>query len=849
MNIEVGLGTRLNILVITINLIILAVVAYLANATSANVLRIDALTRFTDKSEEALFKVDSELVITETFLLELADEVSLLASLDTETIVTTLVTTYNRSMTVDLVYTINVQRADGTIIEIHPDDTNEQMADVQVIRDVTINASIASSNIETLDTPIWYMAELTPSTDVTQSAIRIAHPYTHESGDGVVWIDILMEDFRDLLITSLNLVGVLGDTRNGYILVLDAGGNLIDAENIDLEAFNLQRTTDILIGRINTAELSSDGLYELSEDPYNDNRPAFVNINSFEANGWGFISVFPEAEIPELPVSIFLPITLVGTIGVLVIVVVVNLFVNSAMVRPLIDLGRSAAEMGDGNLRFIVFHQDKQNEIGRLARAMDQMRSRLRESYDELAAFSEKLESRVVQRTEQLRDARQQAEQTTQQLQAVYDESLSVVNEAQLQPVLDTFIDRILDLLDASYCAVWLLTDDKQFVELVATNDTRRRISTGKVTMEARHGLVGQAIQLDQAIIVNDYQHYEHRAKLNEHYFEDKPPFQRGICTPLKFASSDIGAVIVGRSAGHPPFDSESIRQLTLFANMVSPSVRNAQLFNELQQAINEAHQANEVKTQFLASVTHELRTPLNLIINNMDFMRTGEFGDVTDEQLRRLNQTVRSAEHLLYLINDLLDVSKIEAGEMQLFIQKQDIYITLEDAIDNAYAYLETYDDKVDQVELRIDVEDNLPEIPMDERRIYQVLNNLLTNAIKFTKQGTVTLKVFQTNVGIHFMVHDTGMGIPQEEMPKLFAAFERTTAARQQAIEGTGLGLPISQYLVQQHGSEITVSSEANHGSTFAFSLPFDTPLTLIPSVSDTQPIMVITELDDKA
>jgi signal transduction histidine kinase len=262
-----------------------------------------------------------------------------------------------------------------------------------------------------------------------------------------------------------------------------------------------------------------------------------------------------------------------------------------------------------------------------------------------------------------------------------------------------------------------------------------------------------------------------------------------------------------------------------------------------LQEAVQEAKRANEVKTRFLASVTHELRTPLNLIINNMDFMRVGAFGDVNEEQISRLNQTVRSAEHLLYLINDLLDVSKIEAGEMQLFIQKHEVYTMLEDAVDNAYALLDNDETKIGKLELRVEVEENLPEIPMDTRRIRQVLNNLLSNAIKFTENGSVTLKVYKEDNGVHFSVIDTGMGIPKNEMDKLFMAFERTSTAKQKAIEGTGLGLPISRYLIQQHGSDLTCVSEEGFGSTFAYSLPFETPENLGKlSLTDTQQIIAI-------
>jgi signal transduction histidine kinase len=255
--------------------------------------------------------------------------------------------------------------------------------------------------------------------------------------------------------------------------------------------------------------------------------------------------------------------------------------------------------------------------------------------------------------------------------------------------------------------------------------------------------------------------------------------------------------------------------------------VRNAQLFVKMNAAGEEAERANQVKTRFLASVTHELRTPLNLIINNMDFMRIGAFGEVNDDQVARLNQTVRSAEHLLYLINDLLDVSKIDAGEMQLFIQPTDIYPLLDDTVDNIYAFIEKLEPREEQVDLVIDIEDGLPVVPMDARRIRQVLTNLLTNAVKFTKKGSISLTVRKAETGIEFRVKDTGIGIPEGEMGKLFAAFERTQEAKESNIEGTGLGLPISQYLVREHSGELRVESVSGEGSTFWFILPFEQPV----------------------
>ena len=213
--------------------------------------------------------------------------------------------------------------------------------------------------------------------------------------------------------------------------------------------------------------------------------------------------------------------------------------------------------------------------------------------------------------------------------------------------------------------------------------------------------------------------------------------------------------------------------------------------------------------------MTHELRTPLNLIINNMDFMRVGVFGEVNDDQRTRLDQTIRSAEHLLYLINDLLDVSKIEAGEMQLFFQPNELQPVLEDALDATMAQM----DGTKPVALVAHIPENLPTVTMDARRVRQVLSNLLSNAVKFTAEGEVTFTVEANPDHIAFTVRDTGMGIPPEELANIFEAFERSTRAKEMGIEGTGLGLPISRYLVQAHGGDITGADRNGQGDNLPF------------------------------
>jgi signal transduction histidine kinase/methyl-accepting chemotaxis protein len=841
---RMGLSNRLILIIVSINLLILVIVAALANFFSEAALREQAIERFDSKSTNAFLYVDERLDAFLNSANALAAWVETYDALNVSNDVQLHIVDALSNDNDTLIHRVSIQRPDNTALVIN--FPNPMQADQNARRVITLEDQLNNSNFyNARESIVWFQQSPAIFDSQAQDAITYAIPYHHATGDGLIWFDISLSALDALSLEALNREGLLFESNTGYSLIVDNNQIPVLAQNLDLsQTEDINRTTRDLFERYSETDRSADGLFHFL-DPFNADVRSLFKIQTLTANNWSFITVFPEDEIPVLPNNIFIPILLVGAVGLATLIFVVNRFIENDVVTPLVDLGRSASEIGDGNLRFVVFHLDKLDEIGRLATAMDSMKSRLRESYDALQKWNRTLEERVEERTVQLAESRQEAEVTAQQLRAIYEESITVVNTSQLQPVLDAFIERILPLMEATYCAVWLLDNERETIRLVATNDERRRRSgsDGVVTMHAGDGIVGQAVRLDQAVIVNDYDHYEHRIHLEDYYESGTPPFSRAVCAPLKFAGFAIGAVVVGRPADASAFGPTEERQLTLFTNIVSPSVRNAQLFVRLQEAVQEAKSANEVKTRFLASVTHELRTPLNLIINNMDFMRVGAFGEVNDDQVSRLNQTVRSAEHLLYLINDLLDVSKIEAGEMQLFIQNHEVYTMLEDAIDNAYALLDNDETKAGKLELRTEIEDGLPELPMDARRIRQVLNNLLSNAIKFTEAGFITMKVYKEENGVHFSVIDTGMGIPKAEMDKLFTAFERTTTAKQKAIEGTGLGLPISRFLVQQHGSDLTAVSDEGAGSTFAFTLPFETPENLgRMSLTDTQQITAI-------
>ncbi|NWG17846.1 MAG: GAF domain-containing protein [Chloroflexi bacterium] len=656
----------------------------------------------------------------------------------------------------------------------------------------------------------WHGPDRAFDSGESEAVISYAVPFALAGGDvaGVVWADVPVSSLRAVVRATVNL-----EARDGYCLLLNGQDELVMADNLPGGAVPDALLNDLLrLPEIENfrADLRADGGLVVAD--LEGARPSAVVVSVLSQTGWQLVSVMP-AGILNMPYdrAIFQVIVITAA-GLAVLAATVHFYIGRMVTEPLRTLGRAALEIGAGDLRYEIGFQERRDEIGRLAGAMEDMKRSVEHSYHQLSLWSHTLEKRVEQRTAELEVARQDAQARAAELRAVYDASLSVVGDYQLEALLQHLNQNILELLKTRYGAIWLTEPDGERLRLVdATSD---RVPFGTL-IGAQEGLIGQVIRENRLVVIEDFAGWTGRCAAD--LITADTAQVMGV--PLTFYNKTIGVALVGRAAADPLFDERDRRLLMLFANLVAPVVRNAQLFVQREEAIKAAESANSVKTRFLASVTHELRTPLNLIINNMDFMRIGEFGPVNPEQRERLDQAIRSAEHLLYLINDLLDASKIEAGEMRLFVQPAEIYPVLEDALDSAMMLIEGRSDKII---LQAHIPEGLPAIPMDARRVRQVLTNLLSNAVKFTPEGQVNLIVRLLDDQIEFSVTDTGIGIPAEEIEKLFQPFERSTRALHLGIEGTGLGLPISRFLVEAHGGRLTVTSQVNQGSTFSFRLP---------------------------
>jgi signal transduction histidine kinase len=264
-------------------------------------------------------------------------------------------------------------------------------------------------------------------------------------------------------------------------------------------------------------------------------------------------------------------------------------------------------------------------------------------------------------------------------------------------------------------------------------------------------------------------------------------------------------------------FPTETIELLRTFATQSALAIQNARLFQEIEDKSRQLETASRHKSEFLANMSHELRTPLNAIIGFSEVLSERMFGDLNEKQEEYLRDIHASGQHLLSLINDILDLSKIEAGRMEL----EPTAFDLPTAIENALTLVRERAARRG-IALHQAVDQRLDQIRADERKIKQVLLNLLSNALKFTPEGgRIDVRAGLVDGMAEVSVADTGIGIAPEDQEAVFEEFRQVgTAAKK--VEGTGLGLALSRKFIELHGGRIWVTSQVGVGATFTFTLP---------------------------
>jgi signal transduction histidine kinase len=293
--------------------------------------------------------------------------------------------------------------------------------------------------------------------------------------------------------------------------------------------------------------------------------------------------------------------------------------------------------------------------------------------------------------------------------------------------------------------------------------------------------------------------------------------FKSIVFAPMVFEAKGIGAVWVARNfAG--AFSEKHISLLRTFADQAVIAIQNARLIREIGDKSAQLEVANKHKSEFLANMSHELRTPLNAIIGFSEALIDKLFGDLTDKQLEYQKDILQSGKHLLSLINDILDLSKIEAGRMDLELST----FHLPTAVSNAVILIRERAMR-HGIALGVEIDERLGEFEADERKVKQILLNLLSNAVKFTPDGgRVDVSATMDTDKVEIAVKDTGVGIAPEDQASLFEEFRQLGKDSSRKAEGTGLGLALTKRLVELHGGEIRVDSAVGRGSTFRVTLP---------------------------
>jgi signal transduction histidine kinase len=332
-------------------------------------------------------------------------------------------------------------------------------------------------------------------------------------------------------------------------------------------------------------------------------------------------------------------------------------------------------------------------------------------------------------------------------------------------------------------------------------------ISPGRGSATGRAVVEGKTIHIPDVLADPEYEYIEG---------QKAGGYRTVLAIPFMREGAAIGVLAIARSTPRP-FTPQQIELAETFADQAVIAIENVRLFDEIQDKSRQLEEASQHKSQFLANMSHELRTPLNAILGYTELMTDGAYGEPSEKMLGILKRLEANGKHLLGLINDVLDLSKIEAGQLVLELSDyciQDIAQTVRSTLEPLAT------DK--KLGFKVEVAPQLPAGRGDGRRLTQVLINLVGNAIKFTDTGEVAIKAEANNGSFHVSVRDTGAGISAADQAKLFQEFQQADNAITRKKGGTGLGLAISKRIVEMHGGKIWVESQLGQGSTFTFMLP---------------------------
>jgi len=508
-----------------------------------------------------------------------------------------------------------------------------------------------------------------------------------------------------------------------------------------------------------------------------------------------------------------------GTIALLILIIattwLTSIFITRRYISsPLLKLQESASLIARGDLDTFV---DKSNrdEIGILAQHLDIMRGSIKQLFAELSESKEKLEeySRTLEQSVEVRT--RELARSVEELKALGEVSQAVSSTLDPETVLTSIVRHAVQLSKTDAGTIY------EFDEAEGVFLPRINYGTRAEFVEAIHESsprVGDRSIIGQAAIKRAPNQIPDIESIPVYPFPfvQQAGYRALLALPLLREDRLIGGLVVRRKeAGE--FPPPVVDLLQTFAAQSVLAIHNARLFREIDEKGRELEIANKHKSEFLANMSHELRTPLNAILGYTELILDNIYGNVPEKIQEVLKRLEKSGRHLLSLINDVLDLSKIEAGQLTLSLNDYSMQEVVHTVVNSVESLAEEKN-----LALKVSVSPDLTVGKGDEQRIAQVFLNLVGNAIKFTEEGEVKVEVTSLNSKFFVAVSDTGPGLSAADQQRIFEEFHQADSSSTRKKGGTGLGLSISKKIVEMHGGRIWVGSTLGKGSTFRFTLP---------------------------
>jgi len=530
-----------------------------------------------------------------------------------------------------------------------------------------------------------------------------------------------------------------------------------------------------------------------------DGRSVLASSASIPRVGWSVLVEQPLGEALE-PMYALLG-RLAWLIGMgLVVAACAGALLARRMVVPIraLQTGASRLAASEFDHRIDVRTGD---EIEVLASEFNRMATHLQESYS-------RLEQKVEERTRDLA-------QSVRELKALEEIGRAVASSLELQSVLETIVTRAVELARADAGAIYRYEASLREFRLAEAHglDPSLVEAVRGTRIRESESAMGEAATARKPIVIADL------ATIPNYPLRDltlAAGFHSVLIVPLVGPEEILGSLVVQRrETGDFPGNIVSLMQT--FADQSVLAMANARLFREIEEKSRQLEIASQHKSQFLANMSHELRTPLNAVLGYAELMVDGLYGQLPDKAVGILERMQANGRHLLGLINDVLDLSKIEAGQFTLALEDY----SMKSVVGSVVAATESLA-QAKGLALTAEVAADLPTGRGDERRLTQVLLNIVSNAIKFTEVGSVEIRADAANGCFQVRVRDTGPGIAPQDQARIFEEFQQADNSITRQKGGTGLGLAISKHLIEMHGGTLSLQSELGVGSTFQILLP---------------------------